>query len=374
MGELRLVAKSILRYIPAVHTLKKAWTWLKWPLALALLGYLWYQNRDALAKLRDHEKNWSYLAFAFLLIGGSTLLTFLRWYLLVSAQGFAFRVRDAMRLGFLGLLFNYVAPGSVGGDLVKAYMLAREQSGRRAVAVATVGLDRVLGLLALFLVGALATLFPRELPESPELQTATALLWIGSLCGLVGLALLLHPATTKWRWVNRLTHASYVGKHIADLLHGVGLYQSQRGVVTGAMLLSIVGHGGLITGFYLCALSMQQPGVPDLGTHFYFMPNAELFGVLIPVPGGVGALEGAIQWFYVKLAAGSQTISPETAAATGFIAAITFRVVALLIAAIGAGYYFASRQEIAAAFEAASHEQGDDSTNAGTADRSLLSV
>lgn len=357
-----------------MNTLKTAWKWLKWPLAFALLAYLWYQNREALSHLRDHDKNWSYLALAFVLCGISTLLTFLRWYLLVSAQGFAFRVRDAMRLGFLGLLSNYVAPGSVGGDLVKAYLLAKEQSGRRAVAVATVGLDRVLGLLALFMVGALATLFPRDLPQSAELQTATALLWVGSLSGLIGLGFLLHPATTKWRWVNRLTYVPYVGKHIADLLHGVGLYQSQRGVVAGAMGLSLLGHGGLITGFYLCALSMQQPGVPDLGTHFYFMPNAELFGVLVPSPGGVGPLEWAIQRFYVTLNAGSPTITPETAAATGFIAAITFRVVTLLIAAIGGCYYFASRQEIAAAWEAASHDDGGDPTNPGSVDRTMVSV
>lgn len=352
-----------------MNLLKKSWTWLKWPVALALLGWLCYQNGDALRKVRESEKNWGYLAAAFVLCGGSTLLTFFRWYLLVSAQEFPFRIRDAMRLGFLGILFNYIAPGSVGGDIMKAVLLAREQASRRAVAIATVGLDRILGLLALFLVGAIATFFVTALPDSRELQLATLLLWIGSGGGVLGLVLMLHPATTKWGWVKRLVHLPYVSHHIGDLLHGVGLYQSKRNVVLTSLAISVLGHGGLITGFYLCALAMQPKWVPDLGTHFYFMPNAELFGVLIPVPGGVGALEGAIQWFYERLAVGIPDVTAADAAAAGFIAAIAFRVVTLAIAAVGAGYYFTSRQEIAAALEEAEHVS-DDASSAETTNAS----
>lgn len=326
------------------------------------MAYLCHQNWDSLLKLRDRPKNWGFLAAAFLLCGGSTLLTFLRWYLLVSAQEFPFRIRDAMRLGFLGLVCNYFGPGSVGGDIVKAFLLAREQASRRAVAVATVGLDRVLGLLALFLVGAGATLFPLNIPDTPQLQVAMALLWVGSLGGLTGLALMLHPATTKWRWVNRLVHLRHVGHAIGELLHGVALYQTKRQAVMASLLISLLGHAGLITGFYCCALAMQQPWIPSLGTHFYFMPNAELFGVLIPVPAGVGALEGAIEWFYVRLAAGNATVTAEAAAAAGFIAAIAFRVVTVAIAAVGAGYFFTARKEIAAAMEEASHgDEGESS-------------
>ncbi|TXT16411.1 MAG: hypothetical protein FD138_4759, partial [Planctomycetota bacterium] len=99
------------------------------------------------------------------------MLTFLRWFVLVKALGFPFTVRDALRLGFIGYLFNFVAPGSVGGDLVKAGLLAKEQSNRKTTAVATVLLDRILGMLALFLIGACAA-WPQwpELRERPELK------------------------------------------------------------------------------------------------------------------------------------------------------------------------------------------------------------
>src|SRR5205823_4926165 len=88
-----------------------------------------------------------------LLLAASTglvalLLTFVRWYVLVRAQDLPFTVTDSIRLGFVGFFFNNFLPGSVGGDLVKAWYIAGEQS-RRTVAVSTVLIDRVLGLWAL---------------------------------------------------------------------------------------------------------------------------------------------------------------------------------------------------------------------------------
>lgn len=329
---------------------KKSWNWLKWPLAMAILAVLYHQNRAGIAQVAGSPKHWGFLVAAFILCLGSCLLTFVRWYLLVWAQGFHFRLRDAVRLGFLGMILSYVGPGALGGDIFKAIFLAREQTSRRAVAVATVILDRILGMLALFMVGAVATLFYRHLNQTPELQLVTALLWLGTLGGLAGLALMLHPAPATWGWVNRLIHLPYVGHAIGDLLHGVALYQTHRGAVANAVIISVFGHSGLICGFYCGALALQ-PWAPDLGMHFYFMPIAELFSVLIPLPGGVGALEGAVQHFYEMFAANA--VTAEVASAAGFISTIAYRVVQIAIVAAGTAYLFSSRQELRAGLDEA---------------------
>jgi uncharacterized membrane protein YbhN (UPF0104 family) len=343
-----------------VHRLGKVWTWLKWPVALGILAWLYRQNAPALREIANSPKNWSYLFLAVIFIFGAILLTFFRWYLLVWALEFPFRIRDAVRLGFLGLISNYIAPGSVGGDIVKAILLARDHPTRKTVAVATVMLDRILGMLALFMVGAVASLFPIDVPATQKLKIATLLLWCGSVGGLLGVGLMLFPATTRWGWVNGLTRLPFVGAPIGDLIHGIKLYQSRPGILLFALGLSLIGHAGLIGGFYCCALWMQQPWIPDLTTHFYFMPNAELFGVLIPVPGGVGALEEAIKWFYVELNTGS--VSAEQAAGAGLMAALAFRVVTAGIAAIGVGYYFTARKELASAME--SEREGEEPAHA----------
>ena len=77
-------------------------------------------------------------------------------------------MKDALRIGFLGFLFNLAPLGIVAGDLLKAVMLARENPGHRAKSAASVIMDRVVGLYVLFVVasaGILLTGFYWHVPE-----------------------------------------------------------------------------------------------------------------------------------------------------------------------------------------------------------------
>ncbi|MGH7201677.1 MAG: lysylphosphatidylglycerol synthase domain-containing protein [Planctomycetaceae bacterium] len=293
---------------------------------------------------------WIFLLLALIVCAAALVLTFARWYLLVWGLEFPFGFGDALRLGLIGFLFNYVAPGSVGGDIVKAVMIAREQTSRRAVAAATVLLDRVLGLLALFLVGGLVVLIPTPLVQRPEFQTVALVFWIGSLAGLAGLAVILHPATPRSAWLNRLVRLPLVGGVMADLINAVLLYQSRRRVLAAAMGISIVGHLGTLSAFYLCARALHAPEtVPGYVAHLQFIPAAEVVGVLVPLPGGIGALEEAVNYFYLLAGA-----LPDD----GFLTAIAYRVLTILVAAAGAAFYLTQRREIREALdESPSHEK-----------------
>ena len=68
--------------------------------------------------------------------------------MLVRAVGLPFSRYDAVRLGLVGFYFNTFLPGAIGGDVVKAVEIARENSCR-ALAVATVLIDRIIGLWSL---------------------------------------------------------------------------------------------------------------------------------------------------------------------------------------------------------------------------------
>src|SRR5262245_27483918 len=104
---------------------------------------------DSFDRLWNEPKNWSMLAIAAALKLTAIMITFVRWFFLVRALNLPFRLRDAFRLGFLGYLFNLIAPGAVGGDLFKAVFIAREQPGRRGAAISSVIVDRLIGLYAL---------------------------------------------------------------------------------------------------------------------------------------------------------------------------------------------------------------------------------
>lgn len=285
--------------------------------------------------------HWPSLLTAFALCGGAILLTFLRWYCLVAALRFRFTVRDAMRLGFIGYLFNFVAPGSVGGDLVKAALIAKEQPDRRATAVATVLLDRILGMLALFLIGAAAAWWQWEaIQQRAELKAIVGLLAFGSAAGLVGLGLMMIPAVTQsrvWSWLARLP---VVGRLVMELVEGVRLYQTQRHVLFLALGISLIGHFGTISSFYFSARAISGDRfLPTYGQHLFFIPAAELAGIVPLTPGGVGVLEEAVNALYILSGA-------EEGSTTGLLTVLAYRAVTIAISLIGAVYYFRSRREI----------------------------
>ncbi|MGE3316791.1 MAG: lysylphosphatidylglycerol synthase transmembrane domain-containing protein, partial [Planctomycetaceae bacterium] len=279
---------------------KRQWGWLKWPIALGLLAYLFWTHRQDLAELRSREIRWPALVMAFALCGGSIVLTFYRWYLLVWAQDFPFKVADALRLGFIGYLFNYVAPGAAGGDIIKAGLIASEQQSRRGVAAATVLLDRLLGMLALFMVGAFAALFQEQsLLNDRYVRIIVAVLCGGSVAGLLGLAILLHPAVPRSRWLAWLIRVRRIGPIFGSLTNAIILYQNRRGIVIASVLVSIVGHFGMLSSFYFCAQALQLGNAaPGYWAHLLLIPGAELAAVALPLPGGVGVLEGAVKFCY----------------------------------------------------------------------------
>src|SRR5713101_4426228 len=144
------------------------------------------------------------------------LLTFFRWYILVRAQELPFTLKSALRLGLLGLFYSTFLPSSVGGDIPKAYFIARSQS-RRTVAVATVMIDRAVGLWGLcLLVALLGTIFwTGGMLEADAAQTLQSIV-MGSIMICVisaGVWILLGflPEWRAQRFARRLTGIPKVG-------------------------------------------------------------------------------------------------------------------------------------------------------------------
>jgi hypothetical protein len=160
-------------------------------LAFALLGLAVWMNQDELLGVFEREINKRLFALSFGVYLAALVLTFFRWYLLVRALDLPFRFRDALRLGFIGNVFNLVIPGAVGGDVIKGAFLCREQS-RKTQAVASMVIDRLVGLIGLFLLAGLSGIGAWS-GANTEVRTLISLTWIAAIGGLIGLAVLFTP-------------------------------------------------------------------------------------------------------------------------------------------------------------------------------------
>ena len=96
-------------------------------------------------------------------------------------------------LYFIGHFFNSFMPGATGGDFVKAYYASKESSHKKTEIVATVFIDRLVGLLYMIVMMlAIMTVRFRFFMEHRETRVAMAFN-VALLAGaVVGLAVMLH--------------------------------------------------------------------------------------------------------------------------------------------------------------------------------------
>ncbi|MCY3713316.1 MAG: lysylphosphatidylglycerol synthase transmembrane domain-containing protein [Gemmatimonadetes bacterium] len=324
-----------------LNLLKKAWGWLRWLVALGILGYLIYLYREQYADFIRREIDFTFLGIGIVLATTATVLAFFRWYLLARGQKLVLGFREAVRLGFVSNLFNYLAPGTAGGDIVRAVGIARRQKSRRTVAAATVLLDRLIGMLALLIVGSAAALLNQDLWHHREIMIAVLVFWGGALTGLICVVVSLRFRLLNWTFFQRLTRLKFVGSFFAELAGSLELYQTRRSALTEALLIGLAGQFFMLSAFYCCAMALL-PGAaaPDYWAHLMLIPAAEIIGTFAPVPGGVGALEGAVIYIYHLVSTTADGSVPGTVAqATGLAAALTYRIVRVTVAAVGALYY-----------------------------------
>lgn len=310
---------------------------LKFSIAAAILGWLFYQNQQPLRVLLVREKNIYYLGASLLSMLVAVCLSFVRWFLLVRALQIPFSLRAAFRYGFIGYLFNFVGPSAVGGDLFKAYLLARNQKERRAEAVATILLDRVVGLFSLLLVATIAVLVtrPTQLAELGQFLKLVILATIGAI--LVVLVLLL-PGRHTHRLMHQLSALPLVGGITARVTAALELYRQRRGALLLILLVSVVSHICIALTIRFADLAIFAD-TPRLTEHLIISPLASV-AAAAPLPGGMGTFELAMDYLYSHL--------PQipTEPGQGLSVAVIYRLVTVCVAIVGVVYYFANKSTV----------------------------
>ncbi|UUO06154.1 flippase-like domain-containing protein [Blastopirellula sp. J2-11] len=320
-------------------------------------GILTYLIRDLvvnhgaeLQQIRDSPKNWGLLTLAFALAMTALICTFLRWRLLVVTLQMPFRVTDALRLGFLGFLFNFVGAGSVGGDLFKAIFIAREYPQNRAAAFATVVVDRMIGLYALLVVTSLATLAIDRTIADTAMLTVLNIIYGLTIAGGLGVGMILLPGFTRGSVSEILRNLPKVGSKIGNLIDAVRLYRRQPLVLTVIAVMSLSIHGLFAMSVYCIAHGLFTD-VPTLLEHLVIVPLSMVFAALPIAPGGMGTFELAMNYLYQHVP------TPPAAEGIGTIVALGYRVITILMALVGVVYYWFYRKEVGVLMHEAEEEQ-----------------
>jgi len=314
-------------------------------LSAGILGYLIYSAVDTVEKRRaflemlQQPKIWGFLAAGLFALFSAIVITMVRWCFLVRALGIQFAVPDAIRIGFIGYLFNLAPMGIVTGDLLKAWILAREKPGNQAKSLASVVVDRIIGLYVLFLVAAAGVFITGfwHIPDPMVHRICWAVLII-TLASTVGITLVLLPGFLEGRLMQGLTRIPKIGAAIQSMLDAVLIYRSKRLVLVLTSIMTIPVHGLLAISLFLLALGLGFNRVP-VSDYFAIYP---ISGILSAIPLPAGPAEMGIVFFYktALLRASNEMVKVAIAKQQGLILALVYRLSTILIAPIGAAYYF----------------------------------
>lgn len=143
------------------------------------------------------QADWRWLLATFLLFNASLVVRAYRWLLLLRGLHSPVRFSRLVELYFVGNFFNTFLPTSFGGDVVRAYEATQDVPA--GVAAGTVLVDRLTGLMMLFIMSLFA------LPFRPGSFPAALLPYVVavSVVGLVGGVVLLEGSLIQrfGRWL-----------------------------------------------------------------------------------------------------------------------------------------------------------------------------
>lgn len=225
----------------------------------------------------------------------ANFLSSIRWNLLVSRDMSTSRLFSYY---MIGAFFNTCLPGLVGGDAVKAYYLSRdlkirdqragsvpEQSPQHdtplTVAIASVFMDRYIGLGALLTLGMFAYPFGTAYFAGTNGSWLLPLLFLGYVA--VSTFLLFMPAHSPLRFLASFT--IYVARYRTNY----------------RILLQTFGYSLVIQMIGFCAVYIlaRGLGIPiDFLSIVLFLPIIIVFTLLPVSISGLGVREGAFVFFF----------------------------------------------------------------------------
>jgi uncharacterized protein (TIRG00374 family) len=257
---------------------------------------LWWSNPREVARVALGA-DWRWLAAAIGLVLIDRLLMAWRWIVLLPRDVTA---RSGMwpllRIFFVSTFVGTFLPGSVGGDAVRAWQLTSLRTAAGSTALASVLMDRLLGVVALIVMAAAGTILLGGMQDDYRVALAIAAVAAAATAATVAVVSERAAVITLrgLRWL-----PDGMTRRIGDVLEALRRYRTQPGLVSGVLAASVVVNVLRILQAWLLGrgLAIDAP----VGTYFAFVPVILLI-MLLPVSiNGIGTSQAAFVFFFARV-------------------------------------------------------------------------
>ena len=293
--------------------------------AVGLTALLLWQSDPRAVWQAARGADWRFILLACALVALDRVLMAYRWLTLLAPlePGRRPPLGTVMRIFFVSTFVGTFLPASVGGDAVRAYGLSKEGVGG-VDAVASVLMDRLLGVVSILMVAVAGAFLARGLIDIRALFPALALLTV--LCA-AALAVVFSPraAVAAARVLALLPRGRATGER---LVAAIQRYASLHLPMANVLMCSVAVQVLRVLQTYCLGLALGL-AVP-LGVYFALVPIILLI-VLMPVTiNGIGTTQAGFVWLFGRAG---------VASAPAFALSVLFLAIAIVGNLPGAALY-----------------------------------
>lgn len=282
-----------------------------------------------------------------------------RYIELLKGAGLVLSMKDSFKICAIMYFFTQCVLGAASGDVAR-YFYTTKVTGEGAKVGAAIIVDRIVGIMGLFLLGGLGMAFNWALVEqSPELKLiavpALGILcfsWLSAFLGFLALARgrrfgflsglifpvsagvlcfsgadflagevgpvllfaafsslaapLIAPEFLETGFVyGKFFKGSKLGEKIGEILSAILIYRNSAGAVLKIVSLTMIQHLAFVYSLYLLSQIQNIPLLPDFNEIFFAAPLSFL-AALIPAPAaGLGVNEAAFESLIFLVSSGA---------------------------------------------------------------------
>lgn len=289
---------------------------------IAILACWWVAKGMNFGKVGEafSRVSWFVLVEVVVIFILSQIILALRWWLFMRAWDIHIAPMSAIKLTFLGLYFNNFLPGSVGGDVVRAWYVAKH-THKRMPAIVSVIVDRVLALFGTILMAGIMASIAFRLAGSNWLDSIKKMVTQQESSGIISMfsrhkimilssiltvfiissLILLSPfgrRSLKYLYINILQH----GKNAVKQALQAGLMLIWKPyLLPESLSLTFILQGMVVVSLWILG---RQMGIPtELKMYFVFFLVMWVIGSIPISIAGIGIVEAGLIMLFMNFGA-----------------------------------------------------------------------
>ncbi|GJM19008.1 MAG: membrane protein [Phycisphaeraceae bacterium] len=267
---------------------KRALGWSKWLVSAALIA--WVLTRTDLGAIGKALKavDPRYIAGAFGLIPLGLVIGAFRWRWLLAANGVRASIPFLIGSGCVASFVRLFLPSTIGGDAVRVYDSWRAGASK-SLAVATIGVDRLLGLFALALLASGAMAFNPRVSSIPMARWV-ALAAAGGMLVVIGWIFFVGPRAPAWVLSVWRIGPAPLRRPFEKLFAALGTFHGKHGALASVFALGVLLQLNVVAFYWLIARGL---GLEISFVQMLAAAPIAVFVMLIPITiNGIGLREG----------------------------------------------------------------------------------